>query len=216
MKGLNFASPPTEPKTSQRHFVPQSGQVLLITDSPASSSQFLLHALLQSQLKRETDTSNDARACILVSVDHDLSHINGIAARSVSPLALLASTTLVIVAEFELVQLPPHPISCFRRCAVAGISPARRSRSPSRASCHPGRHRLSIITRITQAALRHHSASVSRNYTTRYRATSDPRGFVHPRMDRHLVNRAHSLRPSHTSARSPRKYTLANHTVNPH
>lgn len=84
VKGLSFSSSRQEKNSGQaRHAVPQSGQVLLITDTPASSSQFLLHALLQSQLKRESDLTSDAPTCILVSVDHDLTHISAIAARSV-------------------------------------------------------------------------------------------------------------------------------------
>src|ERR1700753_2572329 len=84
VKGLTFPPPRQEKKSGQaRHAVPQSGQILLITDTPASSSQFLLHGLLQSQLKRENDPTNDAPTCILISVDHDLAHISAIAARSV-------------------------------------------------------------------------------------------------------------------------------------
>jgi hypothetical protein len=89
VKGLTF--PPSRlgpvPTTGStiRHFVPQVGQLLLITDSPASSAQFLVQAVLQSQLKREGEASGTTRACVLVSVDHDFAHISAIAARSVSP-----------------------------------------------------------------------------------------------------------------------------------
>ncbi|CAE6469498.1 unnamed protein product [Rhizoctonia solani] len=86
VKGLTF--PPSRvdlvptPGSTIRHLVPQVGQVLLITDSPASSAQFLIQAVLQSQLKREGEASGNTRACVLVSVDHDFAHISAIAARS--------------------------------------------------------------------------------------------------------------------------------------
>lgn len=100
VKGLSFPPPQQEQNSGQtRHAVPQSGQILLITDTPASSSQFLLHALLQSQLKRENDPTNDAPTCILVSVDHDLAHISAIAARSVCPsLRLCLDPVLIILS----------------------------------------------------------------------------------------------------------------------
>ncbi|QRV78379.1 hypothetical protein RhiJN_06394 [Ceratobasidium sp. AG-Ba] len=79
MQNLSFPSGHNR-DTSQRHPVPQSGQVLLVTDTPASSAQFIVQALLQSQLKRESDTAG--RGCILVSVDDDLAHISAIASRS--------------------------------------------------------------------------------------------------------------------------------------
>ncbi|ELU42376.1 hypothetical protein AG1IA_03591 [Rhizoctonia solani AG-1 IA] len=82
-----------------RHFVPQVGQVLLITDTPASSAQFLVQAVLQSQLKREGEASANTRACVLVSVDHDFAHISAVAARSVSPVKFGASQPLGDLAD---------------------------------------------------------------------------------------------------------------------
>ncbi|KAF8598511.1 hypothetical protein BDV93DRAFT_478396 [Ceratobasidium sp. AG-I] len=109
VKGLSFPSSRQEKNSGQaRHVVPQSGQVLLITDTPASSSQFLLHALLQSQLKRETDPTNDAPTCILVSVDHDLAHISAIASRSNLNLhTCLRNRTLVFVDALSRTSHPP-------------------------------------------------------------------------------------------------------------
>ncbi|KAG8688836.1 hypothetical protein FRC11_004680 [Ceratobasidium sp. 423] len=112
VKGLTF--PPSRlnpaPTTGSniRHFVPQAGQVLLITDNPASSAQFLIQALLQSQLKREGDASANGRACVIVSVDHDFAHISAIAARSNLNLSqCIRDRTLVYVDALSQASQPP-------------------------------------------------------------------------------------------------------------
>ncbi|KAJ1305375.1 hypothetical protein OPQ81_000390 [Rhizoctonia solani] len=112
LKGLTFPSsrlnPTTTTESSIRHFVPQAGQVLLITDSPASSAQFLIQALLQSQLKREREASGNRRACVIVSVDHDFAHISAIAARSNLNLSqCIRDKTLVYVDALSQVPQPP-------------------------------------------------------------------------------------------------------------
>ncbi|KAG8692277.1 hypothetical protein FRC08_009879 [Ceratobasidium sp. 394] len=89
-------------------YVPQRGQVLLVTDTPASSAQFYVHACLHSQLKRETDT----RACVLVSVDHDLAHISAVTARSNLNLAnSLVARSLVFVDAFSAASHPPDRLT---------------------------------------------------------------------------------------------------------
>ncbi|CAE6474731.1 unnamed protein product [Rhizoctonia solani] len=109
VKGLTF--PPSRlsqapTRSNIRHFVPQAGQVLLVTDSPASSAQFLVQALLQSQLKREGEAFG--RGCIIISVDHDFAHISAIAARSNLNLAQsIRDGALVYVDALSQASQPP-------------------------------------------------------------------------------------------------------------
>ncbi|KDN37633.1 hypothetical protein RSAG8_10038, partial [Rhizoctonia solani AG-8 WAC10335] len=111
VKGLTFPPSrlnPTPTTSNIRHFVPQAGQVLLITDSPASSAQFLIQALLQSQLKREGVASGNGRGCVIVSVDHDFAHISAIAARSNLNLAqCIHDRSLVHVDALSQASQPP-------------------------------------------------------------------------------------------------------------
>ncbi|KAG9123662.1 hypothetical protein FRC07_014358 [Ceratobasidium sp. 392] len=100
--------------SSGKIVVPQNGQMVLITDSPASSAQFYVHALLQSQLKRETS------GCILVSVDHDLGHISAVAARSNLNLSnSLRTRSLVYVDAFSAASHPPGSLDY--STAVPGV-----------------------------------------------------------------------------------------------
>ncbi|CAE6480194.1 unnamed protein product [Rhizoctonia solani] len=112
VKSLTFPpsrlSPTPTTESNIRHFVPQAGQVLLVTDSPASSAQFLVQALLQSQLKREGESFGNARGCIIVSVDHDFAHISAIAARSNLNLSqFIRERTLVYVDALSQASQPP-------------------------------------------------------------------------------------------------------------
>ncbi|KAG8680705.1 hypothetical protein FRC09_018036 [Ceratobasidium sp. 395] len=97
MRGLTFAAGGT------RSAAPQTGQVLLITDTPASSAQFLIHGLLQSQLKREAELGG----CILVSVDHELAHISAVAARSNLNLQSCLRTRSFVHVDALSVSHPP-------------------------------------------------------------------------------------------------------------
>ncbi|CAE6470365.1 unnamed protein product [Rhizoctonia solani] len=112
VKDLTFPPSRLDPtptvESNIRHFIPQAGQVFLITDSPASSAQFLIQALLQSQLKREGEASGNGRACVIVSVDHDFAHISAIAARSNLNLAqCIRERTLVYVDALSQASQPP-------------------------------------------------------------------------------------------------------------
>ncbi|EUC67588.1 elongator complex protein, putative [Rhizoctonia solani AG-3 Rhs1AP] len=112
VKGLTFPPSRLNPtptlESNIRHFIPQTGQVFLITDNPASSAQFLIQALLQSQLKREGEASGSGRACVIVSVDHDFAHISAIAARSNLNLAqCIRERTLVYVDALSQASQPP-------------------------------------------------------------------------------------------------------------
>ncbi|GAB1522788.1 hypothetical protein RhiTH_005912 [Rhizoctonia solani] len=160
VKGLTF--PPSRlgpaPTTGNtiRHFVPQVGQVLLITDTPASSAQFLVQAVLQSQLKREGEASANTRACVLVSVDHDFAHISAVAARSNLNLShCIRDRTLVYV---DALTQAPQPLGDL----ADGVSaPDDRHTTAGIVTCPPLETSLRPLYDVIQQALEQLSPSAT-------------------------------------------------------
>ncbi|KAF8754535.1 Elongation complex protein 6 [Rhizoctonia solani] len=160
VKGLTFPpsrlGPAPTAGNTIRHFVPQIGQVLLITDTPASSAQFLVQAVLQSQLKREGEASANTRACVLVSVDHDFAHISAVAARSNLNLShCIRDRTLVYV---DALTQAPQPLGDL----ADGVSaPDDRHTTAGIVTCPPLATSLRPLYDVIQQALEQLSPSAT-------------------------------------------------------